>query len=449
MKFLDLNSKGGIGANSTYLEIGPFSLVVDSGIHPKFTGRDSLPAIDKIPTKHLDAILLTHCHLDHLGTIPLIARQFPTTPILTSVPSALLAPRMLQNSVSVMTLQREELGLNEYPLYSRGEIERLSQRIWETPFRKTRHLESRGEELAITFYPAGHVAGASSILIEYKHRKIFITGDISFENQLTISGAILPEGKIDTLVMETTRGATERQYSRTEEIERLLMSINDTIEGGGSVLIPVFALGRMQEMLMLLANARRENELLPTPIFCSGLGVDLADYFDELHRRTGLVRFSRKMIKELRARGLPDFISPHDGGLRQNGIYLISSGMVVEKTPSYAIAASIFSNPSSSILFVGYCDSDTPGGEILSLNHGDKYLFEALDYEAELKCRIERFDLSAHADRNELLKMAEQFSPRSIVLTHGDPEARAYFLDKLSEMNIKVLDPTPGQIYEV
>ncbi len=449
MKFIDLNSKGGIGANSIYLEIGPFSLVIDSGMHPKLTGRDALPAFDKIPAQHLDAIILTHCHLDHLGALPLLARQFPNTPIITSVPSALLAPRMLHNSVSIMTLQREELGLKEYPLYTRSEIEALSQRILETPYKKTRHLESGSEELSITLYPAGHIAGAASVLLEYKHRKIFITGDISFSEQWTISGASLPEGSIDTLITETTRGQTQRDASRAEEAERLLMSINDSIESGGSVLIPVFALGRMQEMLMLFANARRENNLLDAPIFCSGLGVDLADYFDELHRRTGLVRFSRKLVKDLRARGLPEYISPHTGGVKQKGIYLISSGMVVEKTPSYGIAASLFPDPSSAILFVGYCDSDTPGGEIISMKHGERYLFDALDYEAELKARVECFDLSGHADREDLIKMARDFSPRTIVLTHGDPGARVYFKDKLNEVSKNILDPVPGETYEV
>ena len=113
---------------------------------------------------------------------------------------------MMQNSVSIMTIQRDELGISEYPLYTRGEIDRLTMRILETPYRRTRILESKGEELAITFYPAGHVAGAVSVLLEYKHRRIFITGDILFEDQWTIPGATLPEGKIDTLIMETTRG---------------------------------------------------------------------------------------------------------------------------------------------------------------------------------------------------------------------------------------------------
>jgi len=144
MKLIDLNSKGGIGANSMYVELGPFSLVIDSGVHPKLTGREALPAFEKIPARHLDAIILTHTHLDHLGSIPILARLFPTSPILTSLPSALLMPRMLHNSVSIMTLQRDELGLKEYPLYTRSEVEKLVLRVWRAPITAAASLRPTG-----------------------------------------------------------------------------------------------------------------------------------------------------------------------------------------------------------------------------------------------------------------------------------------------------------------
>lgn len=448
MKIVDLNASGAIGSNSMYLELGPFQLVVDAGIHPKLTGREALPTFEKIPTKRLDAIILTHCHLEHVGAIPVLSRLFPNSPILSTVPSALLGPRMMHNSVSVMMLQRDELGISEYPLYTRAEVEKVAKRFWESPFNRTRVLERAGEELRVTLTPAGHVAGAASVLLEYKHRKIFITGDISFNDQWTIPGARLPEGHVDTLIMETTRGNNARSATREDETQRFLTAVNDTLKQGGSVLIPVFALGRMQEMLMLLAAARKANELVPSPIYCTGLGVDLCDYFDELHRKTGLIRFSRKAVAHLRAQAMPEFVHPRQGGVKKKGIYLVSSGMMMEKTPSYAVAASLFEDPASSLLFVGYCAPETPGNDILQLKKGDSYFFKALDHQAQLKARVERFDLSGHADREELVKMAEQFAPRSIVLTHGDPEARQYFQERLKAQG-GVLNPTPLMSYEV
>jgi Cft2 family RNA processing exonuclease len=447
MKIIDLNRQGGIGANSMYLELGPFRLVVDSGLNPKLTGHDALPLMDKIPSRHLDAILLTHCHLDHLGSLPVLARKFPSTPIITSIPSAMLAQRMMHNSVSIMTLQRDELGVKEYPLYSRADIDWLGGQLIELPYKRTRTLESKGEQLSITLHPSGHIAGAASIMLEYKHRKIFITGDMLFDGQWTIPGAAAPSGKVDTLIMETTRGASERKASRDEEIERLLTSINDCLRAGAPVLIPAFALGRMQELLSLFAHARKERRLDPAPIFCSGLGLDLIDLFDDIHRKTNLVRFSRKIVKELHVKALSG-IDPHKGTLSKPAIYVVSSGMLVEKTPAYAVAASLFENPNAGIFFVGYCDEDTPGGAILKLKHGDRYLFATSDFEAQLQAKIDRFDLSGHADREELVALAKSMKPRSIVLTHGEAAARTYFIDQLGSL-AKVIDPTPGQMIEV
>ena len=91
MKFTDLNPHGGIGANCTLCETGPFRFVIDSGIHPKYAGNESLPHHDLIQRNSLDFIILTHCHLDHLGSLPLLSRQHPDAPVLLSYASSILA----------------------------------------------------------------------------------------------------------------------------------------------------------------------------------------------------------------------------------------------------------------------------------------------------------------------------------------------------------------------
>jgi len=257
----------------------------------------------------------------------------------------------------------------------------------------------------------------------------------------------LPREAVDTLITETTKGGANRTGSRLEEASRLLQSINHTIEAGGPVLIPVFALGRMQEMLSLLWEANRNRSLMPCPIFCTGLGVDLVDYYDEIARKTGLVHFSRKILKELKVRSLPQFDPIR--GIKDKGIYLVSSGMMTEKTPSYSLAATMMGMPHASILFVGYCDPDTPGGQIQRLRHGDHYLFDALDIETELRANIESFDLSGHADRQELLDFANEVQPRAVILTHGDPLAREVFRKALEGGPRTLLDPIPLKEYEV
>ena len=116
MKYTDLNRHGGIGANCSLLEIGPFRIAIDSGLHPKFAGQDSLPCHDFLERNSLDFIVLTHCHLDHLGSLPLLSREHPDAPVLLSYPSSILARRMLSNSISVMRRQRSELNFLQFPI---------------------------------------------------------------------------------------------------------------------------------------------------------------------------------------------------------------------------------------------------------------------------------------------------------------------------------------------
>jgi len=137
--------------------------------------------------------------------------------------------------------------------------------------------------------------------------------------------------------------------------------------------------------------------------------------------------------------------------LPKKGIYLVSSGMMVEHTPSYKIAASLLPHSNNGLCFVGYCDPDTPGGQLLDHRKDATFFFDVLDYSAPIRASIDQYDLSGHADREELMDYAVATEARSIVLNHGDPEARAWFAEQLSERmpQSSVLDPTPLVPYEV
>ena len=137
--------------------------------------------------------------------------------------------------------------------------------------------------------------------------------------------------------------------------------------------------------------------------------------------------------------------------LAKKGIYLVSSGMMVEHTPSYKIAACLLPHPSNGLCFVGYCDPDTPGGQLLRSAGEESYFFDALDYSAPIRASIDRFDLSGHADREELADYAQGAEARAVILTHGDREARHWFEDELGARMSKaaILDPEPLKPYQV
>jgi Cft2 family RNA processing exonuclease len=452
MKLIDLNRDGGIGANSLYCQLGDFHLVVDSGLHPKQAGRQAAPDLRPLQGVELDLVVITHCHLDHIGSLPLLLQEHPQAPAVMTVPSRMLIERMLHNSANVMVREREEKGVPDYPLFRHEDIDRIASRLHPHPFSHPKKFTGRRDEIEFTFHPAGHIAGAAGLEVVHKHRRLFFTGDVLFEAQRTLGPAKFPAGPFDTLVLETTRGATERPADKTRgsEVRRLIDTLNTTILRGGSVLIPVFALGRMQEVLAILHDARKFGRLVEAPIFATGLGLDLCDHFDEIARKTGLVHFTRTILKDLKVRKAPRDLVPGKAPSLP-GIYVVSSGMVVEKTPSYTVASCLLGGPKNSICFVGYADPDTPGGQLQAAKSGQDFLFAAANVKVKIRAHLEKFELSGHADREELLDFAVQCRPRSIVLTHGDPPARAWFAEQLRERlpHSKVLDPVPLQEYRV
>ena len=275
-----------------------------------------------------------------------------------------------------------------------------------------------------------------------------LTGDVHFQAQRTVAGAAFPRTPVDTLVMECTRGATPTlpHVTRKKEEDRLINAINRVADRGGDVLLPAFAFGRMQEILLLLQDAADAGELVDVPIYCSGLGMDLCDYLDAASKKTKQVKFSRQVLRDLGVQPLSRRYVQPGKNLPAQGIYLLSSGMLVEKTPAWRIAANILDDEENAVFFVGYCDPETPGGELIGMAPGGEFKFKGLDHVSTLRAEVERFHLSGHADRDELVEFACELAPKDIVLTHGDPPARAWMKETLAAAmpGTRVHDPAPG-----
>src|SRR5262245_22862854 len=126
MRVINLNPDSGIGASAWFLEIDGYRLLMDAGTHPKREGRESLPLYKLIAKEELDAIAISHCHHDHVGSLPVAVRHFPRAHVLLTELSYFLVERVLHNSVNVMKRQREEMGIREYPLYTHNEVHEMA-----------------------------------------------------------------------------------------------------------------------------------------------------------------------------------------------------------------------------------------------------------------------------------------------------------------------------------
>jgi Cft2 family RNA processing exonuclease len=448
LKFTNLTRQTEIGANSYYIETAGKRLVLDSGMHPKNEGDKALPL--PFGDRALDAILISHAHQDHIGTLPVLMRRQPRAPVFMTEATSDIGRALLHNSVNVMTRQREELGATMYPLFTHRETDRASDQWHLCPMRQPLTVSGErarpNDPITFEFWEAGHVLGSAGILLRSEGRTIFYTGDVNFDDQTIMQGAVFPDAKIDTLIMETTRGDSPLppNFSRAGEEKRLCEAIESAFSRDGCVLIPVFAIGKTQELLAILHRLRREKSL-DFPIYIGGLSSKMTDIYDRRARMT------RRQLPRLQ---LMEDVAPFilngqtigDAPARAGRVYALSSGMMTPKTLSNIFARRVLSNPRHSIFFVGYADPASPAGILKTAQTGDHVLLDPEESALELRCHIEQFQFSAHASRESLIAFATKLAPKKIVLVHGDLPAVEWMRTKLMAdlPNCEVIVPPPG-----
>ena len=453
MKIINLNPDTDIGASAWFVDMGGHRLLMDAGVHPKIEGRAGLPLYQAIANEDVDAIALSHCHHDHVGSLPIAIRHFPKAHVFMTDLSYFIVERVLHNSVNVMTRQREELGIREYPLYTHDEVDDIAP-VFQA-FKYNREIDWASFEKARTggvsptleFYDAGHALGAAGVMVRGPQQTLFYTGDVCFHEQTILRAARFEDIRADVLIMETTRGAREPKpgFSRAAEIDRLALAITNALERGGSVMIPVFALGRTQEILAVLACLMREGKLRRQPIYIGGLGRVFTEIYDLQAHRTHRNLTNLHLGESLDLVVL-DKNATENMRLNSRRIFVVTAGMMTESTPAHELAVRMADDPKHAIFFVGYADPDSPGGRLKAAKPGETFVFSAKAGQLTKSCEVQDFDLSAHANREDLLEFVGEVNPRTIFLGHGDAAARGWFEQQIRARwpKIKIHQPQPG-----
>jgi Cft2 family RNA processing exonuclease len=457
VKFINLTRDNEIGANSYLLDFdGDGRVLLDAGMHPRQDGEEALPNVKPLLDRSLDAILVSHAHHDHIGALPLILRHRPEARTFVTEATAHLAEALLHNSVEVMLKQRAARNILAYPLYTHREVDDCLQRLEICQPEREWSLDGgpspRGESLSFRYHHAGHVLGAVGIEVFHRGRSIFYTGDVNFREQTVTPRAAFQLKSVDVLIVETTRGSQPMPdgTTRETELQRLAESIERTFHRGGSVLIPVFALGKTQELLGALYFLQKQGKIRRCPIFISGLGKSFSLVYDRLARRSFRLHPQLRLLADVEPQVL-DPRKPVDLRAKKPRIYLISSGMMTEKTPSNLLARKFLPHEEHSIYFVGYADPDSPAGRLLSTERGSKVVLDEEVGEETVRCEVDRFDLTAHAQREDLLDFILRADPRVCVLVHGDPPSLDWFRQELARLRpaMKVMVPPPGEPIEL
>lgn len=426
MKLHFLGGADEVGASCTLIEIEGRRILVDAGIRMGAAQGSQLPNFSVLDDVGMpDEVLITHAHTDHTGALPVLVNSLPADVKVYSTPATqAITQVLLSDAVKLMAQDRD----GELPLYPPEAADAALGRMVGVPWLAT--VPICDGALTATWIPAGHILGAALIYIEGVRESVLMTGDVSVANQLTIPGMVVPQCRPDVMVMESTYG--NRQHAdRAQQEASLALRVAEVIEAGGKVLVPAFAVGRAQEVILILARAMRRKQIPEFPVFVDGMVRSVNAVYSA---------FGDDLAPQVRRRAERDedvFYSNTVGAVSSTAdrrrvlsgppcCIVASSGMLVGGASSF-YAERLAGDAANLIAITGYQDEESPGRALLDL-------MQAKDSEARVlmlnsqrvrvSCQVEPYSLSAHADGGELTGLVQRLKPRTCFLVHGDAEAR-------------------------
>ncbi len=371
----------------------------------------------------IDVVVLTHAHIDHTGYLPLLVKNGFSGKVYCSEATLALCEILLPDSAY---LQEEEAryanmrGFSKHnpalPLYTQEDAERALELLVPVPFEQEVEVT---EGVSVKFLPAGHILGASLIMMRSEGKSILFSGDIGrLHDPLMLSPAIVRQA--DYLVLESTYG--NRLHDKEDPEIRLAEIINRTYQRGGVLVVPVFAVGRAQELLYYIQSLKDKRQIPDIPVYLnSPMAVDATAIFMhhcDLHKLSSdqceMVANSARMVNSVEeSRSLNEIGHPV--------IILSASGMASGGRVVHHIKA-FGPDPRNTILFTGYQAVGTRGAAMLDGAESVKIHGEYVPINAEVE---QISNLSAHADYSEIMEWLHHFEkpPVTTFIVHGEPVA--------------------------
>ncbi|OVE85019.1 MBL fold metallo-hydrolase [Natronolimnobius baerhuensis] len=375
-------------------EIGRSAILIDETLLLDYGMDSGNPPAFPLGDVDPEAVIVSHGHLDHVGSIPSLLSGESRPPIHWTPPTYELT----------MTLARDTLKLHggtyDCP-FTEAELARVTQVSETHGYRES--FEAAGYE--ITFFEAGHVPGSAHVLISDGETRLLYSGDFHTEDQQLLSGTTArPDA--DVVICESTYADTTRRPRDTIEAE-FADSLEQTIWSGGTVVVPAFAIGRTQEMLCLC----EEHDL---ECYVDGMGKRVTEIF----LREGNREYLRDPDLLRRAKGNARFVDGRDGQRKriadQNTVIVTTSGML-HGGPAMTYIPEIRSHPTNKIAMTGYQVEGTPGRSLLETGSA-----EIDGRMMRVSAQVEQYDFSAHADREGVLAFLESYRDSKVLVNHGD-----------------------------
>ncbi|GAB7095656.1 MBL fold metallo-hydrolase [Halolamina litorea] len=401
---MQLRFLGGAG------EVGRSAVLVDDSLLLDFGLLTAEPPQYPVGAPDPDAVVVSHGHLDHVGTIPALLSGSNRPPIHWTPPTRELA----------LTLARDTLKLHGHSPhcpFTENDVKRVTEVSRTHGYRET--FDAAGYE--VTFYNAGHIPGSAHVLVDDGETRLLYTADFHLDEQ---SAADPPAGfdagrppagqrlvpgstarpEADAVICESTYSDVDHEPRATVE-HRFAQSVKTTLWEGGTVVVPAFAIGRTQEMLMIC-------EAHDIPCYVDGMGTDVTEM---LRRHPEFVRDADALR---RAKSHARFVTGRDGQRKriadQKAAIITTSGML-SGGPAMTYIPEIRANPVNKIAMTGYQVEGTPGRELLETGRA-----EIDGRVTPVSAQVEQYDFSAHADHDGLRRFLEGYDDATVLVNHGD-----------------------------
>ncbi|KAL2644670.1 hypothetical protein R1flu_012257 [Riccia fluitans] len=431
-----------VGRSCVVMTYKDKTVLFDCGIHPGYSGMAALPYFDEIDPSTIDVLLVTHFHLDHCASLPYFLEKttFKGRVFMTHA-TKVIYRLLLSDFVKVSKVSVDDM------LYDEQDIQRTMAKIEVIDFHQT--MEVNG--IRFWCYTAGHVLGAAMFMVDIAGVRVLYTGDYSREEDRHLKAAEMPQFSPDVCIIESTYGVQIHQPRVVRE-RRFTDAVHQTVTNGGRVLIPAFALGRAQELLLILDEYWEAHpELHHIPIY----------YASPLAKKCMLVyqTYINAMNDRIRSQFEVSnpFIFKHISPLKSIEQFEDNGPSVVMASPGglqSGLSRQLFDmwcqDKKSSCVIPGYVVEGTLAKTIMN-EPKEVTLMSGLV--VPLNMKVHYISFSAHADFTQTSAFLSELSPPNIILVHGESNEMGRLKAKLqtqfSEQNVKVLTPKNCQTVEM
>ncbi|MEA3430866.1 MAG: MBL fold metallo-hydrolase [Nanoarchaeota archaeon] len=343
----------------------------------------------------IKATFLSHAHLDHCGALSLEQHRGLRSPIFCTQETKELSRMLLQDSHKI------DMHSHRLVEYNEKDIEKVISRCRNVEYQK----ENNFKNVPFTFHDACHIPGSASIELELENKKILYTGDMNDQNtRLLRSNLALPKNP-DIMITECTYGDRDHPPRKNTET-KFLNAVKQTLASKGSVLVPAFAVGRAQELLLLLQDLDTE-----VPIYLDGMAVKVTRNFLRLDR---FIKDKRELGDAFGNTFLIKNYKHRKEVVKHQGIFVTTSGMLTGG-PVMEYLKTFVKRPNFSILMTGYQAEETNGRSLLETGN-----INVDGYTLRAKCFYNKFDFSAHIGLKNLQRIIKDTNPGQLILNHGD-----------------------------